>query len=238
MDDINNWQDKFEICSYAKKLIDKITHLNNIVKTSHVDILEVKKAIFYAKKYHGVQIRQSGELYYSHPIEVAYMVAEHTAQIPKYFRTDIIVTALLHDTIEDTELNEATIACLFGAQVASQVEDLTRIKSYGKISAAEILSLLYKQKKYHLILIKLLDRQHNMQTIGVKPNHKIQKIITETLLHFVILAIDLEIPIMKQQILEMCYIHLASSPRSSNLSGMLRTPFLVLQNAAEHKQSL
>lgn len=239
MEDLNNWQEKFEECCYAKKLLDKITYLNGIVNAPSVDTEEVKKAIYYTKKYHGSQMRQSGEPYYSHPIEVAYMVAEHTAQIPKYFRTDMIVTALLHDTIEDTELNKETIACLFSTQVASQVESLTRITSYGKITAAETLSILYKQKKYHLILIKLLDRHHNMKTIGVKSYHKTQQIITETLLHFVILATELEVPIIKQKLLEICYSHITRSPKFINCPlGMPSTPFLVLRNAAEQTQSL
>ncbi len=52
-------------------------------------------------------MRQSSEPYYSHPIEVAYMVAEYAAsEIPRYFRTDMIVTSILHDTIEDTKLTE------------------------------------------------------------------------------------------------------------------------------------
>ncbi len=56
-------------------------------------------------------MRQSGEPFYSHPIEVAYMVAEYTAQeICQLFRTDMIVTSLLHDTIEDTALTKEMIA--------------------------------------------------------------------------------------------------------------------------------
>ena len=96
---------------------------------------EVKKGIYYAKKYHGSQMRQSGEPYYSHPIEVAYMLAQYTAlEIPRLFRTDMIVTALLHDTIGDIQLTKKMIAYIFGSQVASQVEELTRVNPHGKIS--------------------------------------------------------------------------------------------------------
>lgn len=93
MQDLENWQGKFEICIYAQKLLDKITYLNSVVKTSAVDILEVKKAIYYARKYHGTQMRQSGEPFYSHPIEVACMISDYL------FRTDILVTSILHDCI-------------------------------------------------------------------------------------------------------------------------------------------
>ncbi len=60
------------------------------------------------------------------------------------YRTDIIVTSILHDTIEDTPLTEKMIAYIFGEQVASQVEDLSRNKPHGKISSAEIMESLYR----------------------------------------------------------------------------------------------
>jgi (p)ppGpp synthase/HD superfamily hydrolase len=92
-------------------------------------------------------MRQFGEPYYSHPIEVAYMAAEYAAsEIPRYFRTDVIVTSILHDTIEDTTLTEKMIAYIFGSTMASQVEALTKIKPHGKINSKEILDLLYQQK--------------------------------------------------------------------------------------------
>ena len=79
MEDISSWKEKFEICVYAKKLIDKLEYLNTKVKNP-VDIEEVKKGIYYARKYHGLQMRQSGDPYYSHPIEVAIMLAEFVAR--------------------------------------------------------------------------------------------------------------------------------------------------------------
>ncbi len=174
MQDLENWQGEFEICIYAKKLLDKITYLNSVVKTSAVDIVEIKKAIYYARKYHGTQMRQSGEPFYSHPIEVAYMISDYL------FRTDIIITSILHDTIEDTELTKEKIAEEFGEKVANQIMDLTRIKEDSiKISAAEMVELLYTENKYDILLIKLFDRLHNIQTIGAKSPEKIKKIINE-----------------------------------------------------------
>ncbi|ALN41790.1 guanosine polyphosphate pyrophosphohydrolase [Rickettsia rhipicephali] len=187
MKDLENWQDEFKICCYAKKLFDKVTHLNNILKVPPVDITEVKKAIYYAKKYHGSQMRQSGEPFYSHPIEVAYMISDYL------FRTDVIVTSILHDTIEDTELTKEKIAVLFGDKVSGQVMDLTRIKENGiKISSAEMVAMLYKEKKHDVLLIKLFDRLHNMQSIGVKSPEKIKKIVDETIKSFITVSIHLE----------------------------------------------
>jgi (p)ppGpp synthase/HD superfamily hydrolase len=184
-EDINYWDNsKYQYCAYAERLLNELILLNTKVKQP-IDIDEVKKGIYYAKKYHGSQMRQSGEPYYSHPIEVAYMVAQYTAlKIPKYFRTDMIVTALLHDTVEDTKLTEEMIAYIFGSQVASQVQDLTRVKPHGKISSAETLNILFQQKKHDVALIKILDRKHNLQTIKAKSPEKVKKIIKETLITF------------------------------------------------------
>ncbi|MCC8483201.1 MAG: HD domain-containing protein, partial [Rickettsia endosymbiont of Labidopullus appendiculatus] len=193
---------------YSERLVNKLSELNQQV-TIPVNIYEIRKGIYYAKKYHGSQMRQSGDPYYSHPIEVAYMVAEYTAvNMPKYFRTDMIITSLLHDTIEDTTLTENMIARDFGEQIASQVVDLTRVKSYGKISAAETLNILFQQKKNDVLLIKLFDRLHNMQTIGAKSPEKIKKIVEETLREFVVLSIYLGIPKIKHHFIKMCFQHL------------------------------
>lgn len=179
MEEVRDWEKDFEVCIYAKKLLEKIVHLNNVVKVPPVDIVEVRKAIYYARKYHGSQMRQSGEPFYSHPLEVAYMVSNYL------FRTDVIVVSILHDTIEDTALTQEMISQEFGAKVANQVMDLTRIKEGGiKISSAEMVEILYKEKKHDVLLIKLFDRLHNIQTISAKSPEKIKKIVNETKIHF------------------------------------------------------
>lgn len=96
MEDIDTWQKKFEVCDYSKKLIDRIVD-------SPIDITEIEKGLYYTRKYHASQMRQSGEPYYSHPIEVAIMLADFTAlEAPKLYKSYMINVALLHDTIEDT----------------------------------------------------------------------------------------------------------------------------------------
>ncbi|WP_425363619.1 HD domain-containing protein [Candidatus Tisiphia endosymbiont of Hybos culiciformis] len=198
-------QSKYENCQYVDKLLNKLTQLNQQVNQP-LDINEIRRGIYYARKYHGSQMRQSGAPYYSHPIEVAYMVAEYTAQeMPQYFRTDMIITSLLHDTIEDTILTEDMIARVFGKQIANQVVDLTRLKSYGKISSAETLDLLYNQKKYDVLLIKLFDRLHNMQTIGYKSPEKIKKIVDETLQSFLAVCTYLGHVKLENHLYELCY---------------------------------
>lgn len=209
MKKIEGYQTNFEICIYAKKLLDKVIYLNSVVKVPPVGVLEVKKAIYYAKKYHGSQMRQSGEPFYSHPIEVAYMISDYL------FRTDILVTSILHDTIEDTELTKEKILQEFGENIANQVMYLTRIKEDGtKISSAEMVELLYKEKKYDILLIKIFDRLHNIQTISAKSPTKIKKTIAETIKRFITLSIYLDGRIhralkIEEIITELCYKNLS-----------------------------
>lgn len=66
MKDIDIWQKKFEVCDYSKKLIDRIKYLNTIVD-SPIDIAEIEKCLYYTRKYHASQMRQSGEPYYFSP---------------------------------------------------------------------------------------------------------------------------------------------------------------------------
>ena len=193
----NYWESNFEPCEYSSRLIDKLSLLN-LNSKNKVDILEIKKAIYYAKKYHANQKRQSGELYYSHPLEVAYLIADYL------FRTDILITSILHDTIEDTELTKEKIDSIFGSVIASQVEDLTRVKSDHKISSAQLVVSLWSQKKYDLLLVKQFDRLHNMLTIKAKTPEKIQKITEETISTFIVLAAYLEIRDIEDRLIELC----------------------------------
>ncbi len=188
---------KFKACSYSERLLDKIVLLNQNTKDK-VDISEVKKAVYYARKYHGNQMRESGEPYYSHPIEVAYIISDCL------FRTDIIVTSILHDTVEDTELTFNIIEKVFGPIVSSQVEDLTRIKRDRKITSAEMTESLWFQKKYDVLLIKQCDRLHNMRTLGAKSPEKAMKIVQETIKWFLPLSAFFEIPNVEEELYQLC----------------------------------
>ncbi len=210
MEDIHCWQTKFVPCVYSDRLLAKLSELNRNA-LNKVDITEVKKAIYYAKKYHGDQKRQSGEPYYSHPLEVAHMVSDYL------FRTDIIVTSILHDTIEDTELTFSMIQKIFGKNVATQVMDLTRIKEDGKkISSAALIESLLSAKKYDMLLIKQFDRLHNLQTIEAKSAEKIQKIIEETAKQFIGLSVFLETMDVEKVLIKIClkYLNVTHWPQN------------------------
>lgn len=179
-------------------MLDKILSKNETAE-HQVDIVEVKKAIFYAKKYHGDQLRKSGEPYYSHPLEVAYKVSDYL------FKTHMIVVSILHDTIEDTALTFSMIESIFGQEIACNVDDLTRIKADRKISAAELIETLWTEKKYDLVLVKLFDRLHNMQTIGAMSPKKAQSTIDETLRYFLVLSEMMNLPNLCDYLYNECY---------------------------------
>lgn len=178
-------------CIYANRLIDKLVKFNSRAKEQEkplVDIHQIKKAIYFAKAYHEGQYRHSGEPFYSHPLEVAYMSADYL------FRTDILVTAILHDTLEDTDLTYEEIAGVFGGNIADNVESLTRIKEDGKkLSSGAILESLRISGRDEILLIKLFDRLDNLRTIYYKPKLKIRKAIKETLEYFIPAARYLEL---------------------------------------------
>lgn len=218
------WETKFETCYYSTRLLDKISILNQTTQYP-VDVHLIRKAIYYTKKYHDSQIRLSGEPYYTHPIEVAFMVCDYL------FETEAIITSLLHDTLEDTALTYSMIVDLFGELIAEQVEGLTRIKSSGKITSAELVKQLWVEGKYNLILIKLFDRIHNLQTIFAKSPEKQRKIIDETLKYFLALGDILEVPSLTEAIYKTCY-------ETNKQLGLIAEPQLILDKQIKFSELL
>jgi (p)ppGpp synthase/HD superfamily hydrolase len=226
-----------DCCQYSNRLLGKLLLLNETrSEGDKIDISKVQKAIYYAKKYHRDQKRESGKPYYSHPLEVAYMISDYL------FRTDIIVTSILHDTIEDTELTFETIKHLFGEVIAHQVMDLTRIAGDDnrKISSAETVRVLFEQKKYDILLIKQFDRLHNMQTIGAKSHEAIKRIVKETIGHFIVLAAFLGIRIIEEKLIQACITLTFSEPDGNKCDDFLSRHdahllSLMFQNDEVHK---
>jgi guanosine-3',5'-bis(diphosphate) 3'-pyrophosphohydrolase len=125
----------------------------------------LNRAYVYAMKAHGNQKRASGAPYFSHPLEVAAILAE--------MRLDdaTIATALLHDTIEDTETTRTEIDAMFGREIGTLVDGLTKIKKLDlvtkKAEQAENFRklLLAISSDIRVLLVKLADRLHNMRTL-------------------------------------------------------------------------
>jgi GTP diphosphokinase / guanosine-3',5'-bis(diphosphate) 3'-diphosphatase len=141
----------------------------------------LNRAYVYAMKAHGEQRRASGDPYFSHPIEVAAILTD--------LKLDdaTIAAALLHDTIEDTEATRAEIDGLFGRDIGTLVEGLTKLKKLDLVTKeakqAENLRklLLAIADDVRVLLIKLADRLHNMRTLEYMPPEARRRAAEETL---------------------------------------------------------
>ena len=185
-----------EPCKYSIRLIAKLKSLDT---KNVLDFNLINKAIYWAKKYHGNQKRKSGEPYYTHPLEVAYMISDHK------LKTDVIVASILHDIIEDTEVTVEMIEGTFGQRIAEMVDMLTRDRPDGtKLTIEEVINNAYKKADKEVLLIKLIDRLHNIQTIGSLSAKKIEKTITETLANFIAGSMYLGLLEIESQLTESC----------------------------------
>ncbi len=161
----------------------------------------IKKAYEVALEAHDGQRRKSGEPYIFHPISVAKIVAHDIG-----LGAVSIASALLHDTVEDTDLTHDDIYRMFGEKISRIVRGLTKIK---KLKNEKDLSLqaenfrkmiLTLNEDVRVILIKIADRLHNMQTMDSMPRHKQEKIGSETLYIYAPLAHKLGLYNIKTQL--------------------------------------
>ena len=137
----------------------------------------LNRAYVFSMKAHGAQKRASGDPYFSHPLEVAGILTNYKLD------SKSIITALLHDTIEDTHTTYQNVESEFGKEVADLVDGVTKISELeGKIienSKAENFRklILATSKDIRVLLVKLADRLHNMRTIShvIDEDKKIRK---------------------------------------------------------------
>lgn len=196
---------------YIENLIAKVHNLNSLSQEK-VDVILIERAALYAKKHHGDQKRLSGEPYYSHPIEVASMVSDYC------FKTPIIATSILHDILEDTHISLEKLTVDFGAEIAHNVEGLTKFKIDQKLDAQQMVEILYQDNNRDVLLIKLFDRLHNMQTIKFKSIEKQKKIALETLVIFLTLSIYLNLSDVEEKLYQLCSEILEQEPSDEDES--------------------
>jgi guanosine-3',5'-bis(diphosphate) 3'-pyrophosphohydrolase len=145
------------------------------------DVELLRRAFTFAAEQHQSQVRESGEPYLSHPLEVAHILAD--------LRLDVttLAAALLHDVVEDTRIPLSEIASRFGSETARLVEGVTKISRLGLVSPearqAESVRkmLLAMVTDVRVVMVKLADRLHNMRTLGFLPPEKQERIARETL---------------------------------------------------------
>ncbi|GJL85883.1 MAG: GTP pyrophosphokinase [Micavibrio sp.] len=181
-----------------------------------LDSEAVGKAYDYAKKMHDGQTRASGEPYYTHPVEVASILAGMKMDI------GTIITAILHDTLEDTDATYEDLKKIFGEEVAdlvNGVSKLTRIESQtveGKQAENFRKLLLAMSEDIRVLLVKLADRLHNMRTLdSFKDTEKRRRIALETLEIYAPLAERIGVHQMKEELEDLCFTYLNSEARES-----------------------
>ena len=185
-----------------------------------LDEAMVHKAIEFAVKYHGSQKRDSGAPYYYHWLQVAEIIAEMRLD------SDSVVTAILHNTIEDTDLTLQEIEQYFSLEIAKLVDGVTKLTKVefkpDNVRQAENFRklLLAMSNDIRVLLVKLADRLHNMRTIDfISKPEKRERIALETMEIYAPLAERIGIQKIKVELQDICFRVLNPEVRESILNG-------------------
>jgi len=160
--------------------IDAFAHdLNDYLGQAQVDL--VRRAYFYAEQAHDGQVRRSGEAYVTHPLAVAEILRD------MHMDHQSLISAMLHDVIEDTGIDKVAIEGQFGETVANLVDGVSKLNQIEFSTRAEAQAENFQKmalamaKDIRVILVKIADRLHNMRTLDVLPPDKQKRIARETL---------------------------------------------------------
>ncbi len=185
------------------------------------DIDLIGKAYDYGFKKHDGQKRASGEPYFSHPVEVAAFIAELKMDVSS------ICTALLHDTVEDTDTTLEDVKELFGEEIARLTDGMTKLSKIKFQSAQEKQAenfrklVLAMSEDIRVLIVKLADRLHNMRTLGFlsKPE-KQKRIALETIEIYTPLAERIGIHKIKKELEDMAFEVLNHEARESIMTRL------------------
>lgn len=180
---------------------------------SKTQLLELEHAIDFATTHHKGQKRKSGEAYITHPLEVASILIDWGMD------HDTVLAGVLHDTVEDTEAALADIENIFGRDVAFLVDGVSKV-SQARAGMRDLSSYLPKTtdnlsklliavgQDVRVVIIKLADRLHNLQTLQALPVDKQQKIARESLEVFAPMADRLGMGRVRMQLEELAFAYL------------------------------
>ncbi|MFN3699984.1 MAG: RelA/SpoT family protein [Alphaproteobacteria bacterium] len=202
--------------SVQAELLDQIKTYN-----PDFDPKSVLSAVEYAKRMHEGQTRSSGEPYYTHPVEVACILAGMKMDI------GTIVTAILHDTLEDTAATYDELSKKFGKDIAdlvNGVSKLTRIESQtveGKQAENFRKLLLAMSEDIRVLIVKLADRLHNMRTLGgISKPEKRRRIALETLEIYAPLAERIGVHKIKEELEDLSFAEIQPEARESIINRL------------------
>jgi guanosine-3',5'-bis(diphosphate) 3'-pyrophosphohydrolase len=183
-----------------------VATLESYLPDEHV--ARILEAYEFGAAAHKGQTRKSGEPYITHPVAVAQELAE------MHLDWEAICAAILHDAVEDTEASLEEITEKFGEDVALIVDGVSKLDQIQFRSRAEAQAESFRKmmlamiEDIRVILVKLSDRLHNMQTLGAMPTAKKKRIARETLDIYAPIANRLGINSMKVQLEDLGFMHL------------------------------
>jgi GTP diphosphokinase / guanosine-3',5'-bis(diphosphate) 3'-diphosphatase len=208
-------EEKLEIIRRYRRLLRKAKPF-----LKNDDAKLIKKAFYTSLEAHKEMRRKSGEPYIYHPLAVAQICVEEIG-----LGTTSIIAALLHDVVEDTEMEIADIEREFGKKIARIIDGLTKISGvfeYGSSQQAENFRkmLLTLSEDVRVILIKLADRLHNMRTLESMPRNNQLKIASETIYLYAPLAHRLGLYSIKSE-LEDLYLRYTDEKVYRDVAGKI-----------------
>ena len=192
---------------------DLIALVQNYNPKTDADL--IARAYDYGQEMHEGQMRHSGEPYFTHPVAVAAILTEQQLD------DATIVTALLHDTIEDTRSTYAEVAEMFTPEIAELVDGVTKLTnlqlSSSETKQAENFRKLFMamSKDLRVILVKLSDRLHNMRTIRAMAPEKQQQKARETMDIYAPLAGRMGMQWMREELEDLSFRVLNNEARNS-----------------------
>jgi len=212
---IDEVEEKKEIIGRYRRLLRKA---KPILKDGDAKL--IKRAFTISMEAHKNMRRKSGEPYIFHPLTVAEICVEEIG-----LGTTSIIAALLHDVVEDTDIELETIERIFGKKIAKIIDGLTKIRGvfeYGTSQQAENFRkmLFTLSEDVRVILIKLADRLHNMRTLDSMPRNKQLKVASETIYLYAPLAHRLGLNAIKTE-LEDLYLRFTDNQIFRDIAGKI-----------------
>ena len=201
--------------SAFRAIIDRIDYL------PAADLGRIANAYAFAAQAHAPQKRLSGEPYITHPLAVAETVVEWRMD------AEAIMAALLHDVLEDTQVNKQELSDLFGREVADLVDGLSKLDkiefpSYQEAQAENFRKMLMAMARdLRVVLIKLADRRHNIHTMTALRPDKRRRIAFETLEIYAPIALRLGLNKLYRELQDTCF-ELIHPVRSNVLQKAMR----------------
>ena len=196
---------------YPLHTFEDVEDLYKVYIFNPKDLEDIRKAYDFMVQKHEGQFRKSGEPYFHHPVEVAYILASLQAG------PSTIISGLLHDVVEDTDTTIEDIEKIWGSDIAKIVDSLTKIQrlKLSKIESEEFEAedhrkiLIGMAKDIRVILIKLADRLHNLRTLGSLSKERQIALSEETLEVFVPIAHRLGLDLIRSEMADIClsYLH-------------------------------